>query len=113
MLAPKTTPGKWEVTGATKVVIFGEGYASIAEVCSPRPLDEPRVAHGHIMEPADFCNPRFHESCANATLIAAAPQLAEALNALVVEFDTSTHPHDLWLRAREALTAAGYTEEGE
>lgn len=118
LIPPNVTPGDWEVTGVTRIVVFGSDYASIGLVCNPRPDSETTEPHGHIMEPADFANPRFLEACANARLMSKAKKLGEALERLWSCFEVDRKPEEFWIEFGEArklalttLLAAGWTEE--
>jgi hypothetical protein len=74
----KHTPGPWGIIELTKIVKFGEDWACIAEVSNPRSLKQGE-RRSHLVETADVVNPRFREACANASLIAAAPEMLDAL----------------------------------
>lgn len=69
------TPGPWETVGSTHIAKFGTDWAHIAIVCSPRGPngdDDPAATRATAVELGE---PRFHEACANARLIASAPDL--------------------------------------
>ena len=69
----RPTPGPWEVYGATQIAKFGDDWACIAGVHRLRPKSGNSSAH---VELAGLNDPDFHEQCANARLIAAAPDHA-------------------------------------
>ncbi len=94
----KHTPGPWEVSGATHVVHFGDDGANICTVSEPRPDDQ--IVGYHELE---LFSKDFHEACANAQLIAAAPDLLDALRAVVA---ISDRKHDAWDAAKAAIAKA-------
>ena len=71
----KHTPGPWLLWGASDV-FSKAGKAMVASACSPRGSNFVEYRKLEI-DDADF-----DEACANARLIAAAPELLEALVAL-------------------------------
>lgn len=100
------TPGPWSVphfaepsTGCECEYVLTDGY--MGAVCTVHASGE-----GGCIETGD--NPRFAEAVANAHLIAAAPDLLEALNELLFE-DSDKSDMDrivTRLRARAAIAKA-------
>lgn len=76
------TPGPWEVYGATEICVFGDNWAHIAVVSSPRGPEGKDDPARSKAQPVWLSDPRFKEACANARLIAAAPDLLAALRSL-------------------------------
>jgi hypothetical protein len=101
----KHTPGPWGIIELTKIVKFGEDWACIAEVSNPRSLKQGE-RRSHLVETADVVNPRFREACANASLIAAAPELLEALKACHLQMLQSNNDSEYAMEANELAKAA-------
>lgn len=74
MSEQKHTPGPWEVSGATHIW-SPTAHANVASVSEPRG-EGSDVGY----QPLKRNSPDFEEACANARLIAAAPDLLEALS---------------------------------
>jgi len=96
MKKPNITPGPWNKKGHHILADRnGEDGTKVAYSFQDGPMEE--------WEP-------------NARLIAAAPQMAEALNDLAAAFETlwritcKDHPNETLEAAKTALLAAGYTE---
>jgi hypothetical protein len=81
------TPGPWEIDGAT-IIWSPNGKATVASV------GEPRASKFVEYRRLSISSPDFNEACANVRLIAAAPELLEALKAYQrAGFGRSTDPH--------------------
>jgi hypothetical protein len=108
------TPGPWQITGATGIFKAGEHWADIATVNRLRP------SHGNSWgnsEPAKYSDPQFSEECANARLIAAAPDLRDALLLFIDIWNSGDASKrskraqkrrvDMWDKVNAALEKAG------
>ena len=83
------TPGKWFVSGV-RGKIDREEYHAV------------NVENGGVQIAIVWYDPKSHEGYADAHLIAAAPELYEALDAL----DKYGHTEAIWHRAKAALAKA-------
>jgi hypothetical protein len=107
------TPGPWFVEGAT-IIWSSAGRATVAAV------GEPRATQLVEYRRLSISSPHFNEACANARLIAAAPELLEALIHLsrfvLVQYDgipgepgsvvIDSQHNDAALKARAAIAKA-------
>lgn len=100
------TPGPWSVVGATKVWKTGADGAAVAIAA------EPEIESSSDIRPVELYSGRFDEACANARLIAAAPDLLIALRGCASELGRNlqreTDPlQRAWLKtARDAALVA-------
>jgi hypothetical protein len=90
----KHTPGPWYGVGAW-VEVEDHG---VADICSCNPDD---YAQGHLGR-------NYDEICANARLIAAAPELLEALEAIVSTRNAEARAIKSYDNARENFSRDGY-----
>jgi hypothetical protein len=95
------TPGPWTVHGAIHIVKFGEDHAEIATVLGPVTGNQ-FAGTGKPLEP---WNERWAEGCANAQLIAAAPEMYAALKSLMAN-NLHSFPEGSAQKAHEALAKA-------
>ena len=93
----KYTPGPWEIASPTRV---WSTHADGGAVCIAA---EPECNYSSDFQEVKIASKRFHEACANARLIAAAPDLLEALKAVVRVADRKTFEFDA---ARAAIARA-------
>ena len=80
----KHTPGPWETYGG--VGVWAPSSKAVIAQAS-----EPRIASQYVEHHKPrLGSPDFHEACANAELIAAAPDLLEVLTAMMEFWDCGT-----------------------
>ena len=108
----KHTPGPWEVT---QIDCLGN---EIVEYGNVRPVNRHMFGHETSLPIADFYLWDMPEQRANAHLIAAAPDLLEALTDAVIDFDNwaaheDNHPHEHLVAWAEKARAAIAKAKGE
>lgn len=77
------TPGPWSIVGATLVWKTGPAGAAVAMIA------EPDVETSSDFRRVEVGSKRFEEACANASLIAAAPELLDALRAFCGDYEST------------------------
>ena len=97
------TSGPWSIVGAIKVWKTGSDGAAVAIMA------EPEIQSSADFRPVEIHSRRFDEACANARLIAAAPDLLEAAKgaqcSCSIAERESGHLTDCWMPALEAAIA--------
>lgn len=108
-MGTKYTPGPWEVT---QIDCLGN---EVVEYGNVRPVNRHMFGHETSLPIADFYLWDMPEQKANALLIAAAPELLEALEMIVNEADSYTartgKPVYNWLDQARAAIAKAKGEE--
>lgn len=106
-MSSQHTPGPWEIHDGGKFGSYGDNGPSVCAVTGP----------GLCQPLFDLCGPASEMQCrANAALIAAAPELLEALRGLsdaVIEYGRTVAEWDRVLDADKAARAAIAKAEGK
>jgi hypothetical protein len=100
------TPGPWELVGATRVWKVGDNGAAVAIMA------EPEVRYSDQFREVDMGSARSREACANARLIAAAPDLLAALREYVDRHEAAMTSSPVGLPEYDQACAAIAKAEG-